>query len=128
MKSAPSFHDWWDPAIEPYYRADVEDEPNGSVRVRIRPETINQVLAQGREEDWMKLFSGIRAPTLLITSHEPYGGPGTSPIVAREAASATAGMIAGCRWIQVPGNHATMLFGEGARQTAAAIETFVRGD
>jgi pimeloyl-ACP methyl ester carboxylesterase len=127
MKSAPSFHDWWDPAIESYYRADVEDLPDGSVRVRIRPETIGQVLAQGREEDWAGLFSGLRIPTLLVTSHGPYGGPGTSPIVPREAARATAEMIPGCRWVEVPGNHATMLFGEGARQTAAAIASFLRG-
>jgi pimeloyl-ACP methyl ester carboxylesterase len=127
MRSAPSFHDWWDSTIESYYRADVEDLPDGAVRVRIRPETISQVLAQGRTEDWTKLFSDIRVPTLLITSHGPYGGPGTSAIVPREAARATAEMVPGCRWVEVPGNHATMLFGEGARQTAAAIESFLRG-
>jgi len=42
-------------------------------------------------------------------------------------AKATAEAIPGCRWEIVPGNHATMLFGEGARRTAAAIADFVGG-
>lgn len=127
MRAAPSFHEWWDPAIEPYYRADVEDQPDGSVRVRIRPGTIGEVLVRGRDEDWEKLLSAIRVPTLLVTSHGPYGGPGTSPIVPRAAAKATAEAIPGCRWEIVPGNHVTMLYGEGARRTAAAIADFVGG-
>jgi pimeloyl-ACP methyl ester carboxylesterase len=127
MRSLPSFDGWWDPAIEAYYQTDVEDLPGGSVRVRIRPETIGQVLASGREENWGELIAAVSAPTLLVTSHGPYGGPGTSPIVPREAARATAAELADCRWIEVPGNHVTMLFGEGGRQTAAAIASFVSG-
>lgn len=127
MRAAPSFHEWWDPAIEPYYRADVEDLPDGRVRVRTRPETITEVVTRGRGEDWERLLADVHAPTLLVTSHGSYGGPGTSAIVPREAARATAEAIPGCRWVEVPGNHVTMLFGKGAEQTAAAIAEFVSG-
>lgn len=127
MRAAPSFHEWWDPAIEAYYRADVEDLPDGKVRVRIRPETIAEVAARGREVNWDGLLAGLRVPTLLVTSHGPYGGPGTSAIVPREAAQATAETIPGCRWVEVPGNHVSMLFGRGARETAEAIAEFVSG-
>jgi pimeloyl-ACP methyl ester carboxylesterase len=127
MRAAPSFHDWWDPAIEAYYRADVEDLPDGKVRVRTRPETIAEVAARGRQENWEGLLAGLQVPTLLVTSRGSYGGPGTSAIVPREAAQATAETIPGCRWVEVPGNHATMLFGKGAEQTVSAIAEFVSG-
>jgi pimeloyl-ACP methyl ester carboxylesterase len=127
MRSLPSFGGWWDPAIEAYYQTDLEDLPEGRVRVRIRPETIGEVLARGREENWAKLIASVAAPTLLVTSHGAYGGPGTSAIVPRDAARATAAELPDCRWIEVPGNHVTMLFGEGGRQTVAAISRFVGG-
>ena len=37
----------------------------------------------------------------------------------------TVNMMQDCRYVEVPGNHVTMLYGEGARQSVRAIAGFV---
>jgi len=125
IKKAPFFDDWWEPAIESYYRADVETAEDGSVTPRSRYENIVEVLDRVSEVDWNEIASGINQPTLLFRAQEGMGGKGSIPLLADETARATADAILNCRYTEVPGNHMTMLYGPGARKMADDIIGFV---
>ncbi|HKS39606.1 MAG TPA: alpha/beta hydrolase [Blastocatellia bacterium] len=125
MKSAPFFYEWWDPTIESYFRADAEICEDGSVRPRSRPENIAEAMDKAEQENWNEHIARIRQPVLLLHAPGPYGPPGTPPIVPFEQAKATTEELANCRYVEVPGNHLTMLFGEGARRIVESISEFV---
>jgi pimeloyl-ACP methyl ester carboxylesterase len=125
MKRAPFFDGWWDRAIESYFRADVEFNDDGTVKVRSKPENIAEAIDRAGIEDWAAHVAAIRQPAILLHAPGGYGPAGTPPIVLLEQAQATAGAMADCRYMEVPGNHITMLFGDGARTIVKNITEFV---
>ncbi len=126
IKQAPYFSGWeWDPTVESYYRADVHVNPNGMVQARAHPEHIAAAIEGVLAEDWLAILRTVRQPVLLLQAPEPYGPPGTPPIVSAEQAQETVQYLANCRYVQVPGNHMTMLYGRGARQIVAEITAFL---
>lgn len=125
IKKAPHFADWWDPTIEEYYRAGVEDNRDGSVRSRTRSHVLAQSLAKLAESDWCAILSKISQPLLLLHALGPYGVPGTPPIVTTEMANATVACAPNARTAIIPGNHLTMLYGENARVVVDEIVRFV---
>lgn len=125
IKQAPYYSGWWDAAIEDYYRADVRTNQDGSVQSRSRPDTIAAAMDGLLAEPWVEHAALIRQPALLVHSLGPYGPPGAPPILAADAARETVDAIQDCRYVQVPGNHMTMLFGAGAREATSAITAFV---
>jgi pimeloyl-ACP methyl ester carboxylesterase len=127
MKQAPAFDGWWDPAIESYFRADVETNDDGTVQARSRPESIAEAIDRAGAENWSAHLALIRQPAILLHALGPYGPVGTPPIVLLKQAQATVEAMADCRYIEVPGNHITMLFGEGARAIVKNITEFVTG-
>lgn len=126
VRRMPFYQDWWDPTIESYYRADVEIRDDGTVKPRSRPEAISQALDQVLAEDWPGHLAAIRQPMLLLNALGAYGPPGTPPVLPREQALETIAAVADGRYVEVPGNHMTMLFGEGAQRTVEAVLEFVR--
>jgi hypothetical protein len=124
IKQAPYYTGWWDSAIESYYRADVCTNEDGSVQPRSRPETIAAAMDGLLAEHWVQHAAAIRQPALLVHALGPYGPPGAPPILARDAARETVAALADCRYLQVPGNHMTMLYGDAARQAVDAIKAF----
>ena len=128
IKQAPYFDGWWDADVESYYRADVRDNPDGTVQPRARPESIDAAFQGLLLEDWPALLAGARQPSILLHADGAYGPPGAPPVVARDQALATVAALPNCRYVQVPGNHMTMLYAEGARRIVETIEAFVAGD
>jgi pimeloyl-ACP methyl ester carboxylesterase len=124
MKQAPSFDGWWDATIESYFRADVEVEADGSVRQRSRSESIFEAAEKAQLEDWSIHLAGINQPAILFHARGGYGPPGTPPLVPLEDALATAKGLSNCRYVEVPGNHFTMLYGEGADLIVNQIDRF----
>ncbi len=125
MKKMPFFQGWWDPTIESYYRADVEIRSDGTVKPRTRPEAIIEAVDKSLKEDWAQHLSAIKQPMLLLNAPGSFGPPGTAPILSREQALETVNAVALGRYIEVPGNHMTMLYGEGAKRMVAEIIAFV---
>jgi pimeloyl-ACP methyl ester carboxylesterase len=125
IKQAPYFQGWWDPAIESYYRADVRVNQDGSAQARSRPEVIGAAMDGVIAEDWPTHLAAIRQPTILFQAPGPYGPPGAPPILSAEQARATIERLAGCRYVEVPGNHMTMLYGAGARRFVEEITAFL---
>ncbi|GAB3395334.1 alpha/beta fold hydrolase [Azotobacter armeniacus] len=126
IKRMPFYAGWWDPSIESAYRADVEIRDDGTVKPRSRPEAIGEALDKLLAEDWPGHMAAVRQPMLLLNALGAYGPPGTPPVLPREQALETVAAVADGRYVEVPGNHMTMLFGEGATRTVEAILGFVR--
>jgi pimeloyl-ACP methyl ester carboxylesterase len=125
IKKAPFYQGWWDVTIESYFRADVQINADGSVQARSRPENITEALHGANDEDWFKHLAAIRQPAILIRGTAAFGLSGAPPVVTDEEARETIDLIAGCRYVEVPGNHMTMLYREGARRIVEAISRFV---
>ncbi len=125
MKHLPFFHDWWEPLIESYFRADVEIAADGTVKPRARPEAIMAAAAGVMAEDWPALLPKVKNPLLLLNAPGPFGPPGTPPVLPADLARETVAAVPDGRYVEVPGNHLTMLFGPGARKMTAAIRNFV---
>jgi len=112
MRAVPFFRDW-DAALERYFRADVEQMPDGSVRSR------SSALAIARDLDAHFFYSmclhfpALRCPTLFL--RPALGLLGDRGHVFSEAeANAITRHIPNCRRAEVPGcNHYTMLLKSG---------------
>jgi pimeloyl-ACP methyl ester carboxylesterase len=125
MKKMPFFQGWWDTTIESFYRADVEIHNDGTVKPRSRPEAIIEAVDKSLNEDWAQYLAAIRQPMLLLNSLGSFGLPGAPPVLPCEHALETVNAVAYGRYIEVPGNHMTMLYGEGAQRMVAEILAFV---
>lgn len=125
VKAMPYYEGWWDPDLEAYYRADVWEDKDGSVRSRLDPEKIRQALEGTTEVDWSSLAGLIDAPLLLFRTTAPFGPPGYPPMVSSEQADRTIRLLTSARYVELPGNHITALFGVSARIVAQAIVDFV---
>ena len=117
----------FDDAILAHYRADVEKLEEGHIRPRTPPEVITEASQRLVAEPWRDLIPRIEQPVLLINAIGPYGLPGTPPLLPQELAEKTVRVLARGQYAQVPGNHMTMMFGEGARAAAELIAGFVGG-
>jgi hypothetical protein len=65
---------------------------------------------------------------LLLNAGEAYGPPGSPPLVPPEHAITTAKAFRNCRYVAVPGNHLTMVFGPNAAVVRREIEKFLADD
>jgi pimeloyl-ACP methyl ester carboxylesterase len=125
VRSQPYFADWWDPAIEAYYRADVEGLPDGRVKPRSHPDHIQQAIEATLVPDWPRIVTRIDQPTLVVRARGPFGPPGSPPILAEEPARTLVESLPDGRLVEVDGNHITGFFGESAPVVANAIRSFV---
>jgi len=125
MRATPALAGAWDAAVEGYFRADIRPLADGRVQVRTPGDVIAQVIHQGQAEDWQAHLEAVAAPVLYLHSRGAFGPPGTVPIVLDDQAKATAQTLRDCRYEIVPGNHMTMLFGDGAIAVSAALDDFL---
>jgi pimeloyl-ACP methyl ester carboxylesterase len=128
MRAMPSLDGHWGPEIEGFYDADIEDQADGTVRVRIPAEVIQQVILEGQKVDWQERMGRVRQPVLLLHALGGYGPPGTPSLVLEEQAREAVALLPDCRYARVPGNHMTMLLGENAREMLTHMRAFVAGE
>jgi pimeloyl-ACP methyl ester carboxylesterase len=124
VRQLPWLDGGWSDDLLPYFRADVELRQDGTVRPRTTPAVIAQVVAAGQRERWSEIVAAARRPALVVHAPGPFGPPGTSPIVTRAQAKDLMASLPDARYLEVPGNHITMLTGARAATIVAAIETF----
>ena len=126
VKAMPYYADWeWDPALEAFYRADLEELPEGGVRSVCRPEHIRQAVEGTLEVDWDDMVRRIEQPILFIRATDPFGPPGYPPIVPEDKARLTMDRLSDGRYAEFAGNHLTFLFGDGAVRVADEVVDFV---
>ena len=122
-KQAP-YIDFWDENIESYYNADVKI--NADKSVSCIPQLQNMVFAVNGvlAEPWAEYLKTVEQPTLLIN------GPGIytmgAALLPKENALETVAMMKNCSYVEVPGNHQTMVYGEGAKAIVKAIKEFIK--
>lgn len=128
VRALPYFNGWWDEHCEGYYRADVEELPDGSVKPRAHPDHIRQAVEGSAKVDWPSTVSRIEQPTLLVRATAPYGPPGYPAIVTRDQARRTLELLGNGSLVELDGNHLTAFFGNGAVVAAGAIRDFILED
>lgn len=126
MKQLPFFQNWWEPEIESYYRADVEFLSDGSVKPRSKPEAIIEAVEKALTEDWHAHLEHIKNPMILLNAPEGVGA-GIPPVLPHEQAMETVNAVKDARYYEIPGNHFTMLYGEGAEKTVEALKSLSVG-
>jgi hypothetical protein len=119
---------WWNAAAEAYYRSDVRQLADGRVAAVCRPSHIMQAVEATLVPDWPDLVSRIRQPTLLFRATEPFGPPGSPPILSADQAARTLARLQNGRLVELEGNHFTALFGAPARLASAEIVRFLTAD
>ena len=125
MKQMPFFQGWWDQTIESFYRADVDIREDGTVKPRSRPEAIIEAVDSALDENWMQHLAMVKQPLLMLNAIGPYGPHGSPPVLPRDQALETVRAVADGRYVEVPGNHMTMLYGEGAQRIVDEIIAFL---
>jgi hypothetical protein len=128
MRSAPHVGGFWDGAIEGYFRAEIQENADGTAQSLTSAGAIAQALEGVQNEEWAELVSRVKQPVLLLNAVGEYGPPGSPPVVPAEHASATARAFDDCEYVEIPGNHLTMVFGESAALVRREIESFVNGN
>lgn len=128
MRGAPHVAGFWDDAIEGYFRAEIQENADGTAQSLTSASAIAQALDGVQAEEWEELVSKVRQPVLLLNSTGEYGPPGSPPVVPAEHAIATSRAFADCKYVEIPGNHLTMVFGEPGALIEREIESFVDGD
>jgi hypothetical protein len=111
--------------VEAYYRADVQTNADGTVQARSRPAAIAEAAEKGLMVDWPALLGRVQQPVLMLHAPGSYGPPGASAVVPLEKAQETLSLLPHHTYVQIPGNHMTMLFGQNAEQMAQAIQAFI---
>jgi acyl-CoA synthetase (AMP-forming)/AMP-acid ligase II/esterase/lipase len=124
MRTVPYLADAWDEDIAGFFRADAEVRQDGSVRPRPSRRAIEQCLALGREVPWPEVIARAAAPALVLHAPGAFGPDGTPPLVLRAQAEELVARLPDARLVTVPGNHFTMLFGDGARAVMGALDEF----
>lgn len=125
IKTMPYYEGWWDPAIEGFYRADVDDNPDGTVQAKSHSDHIRQAVEGTLEIDWPALVRSVTQPTLFLRATDPFGPPGAPPIVSEAQGRTTVERLPDSRLVAIPGNHITYLFGSSAPAVVGAIHEFV---
>ncbi len=122
VQQAPYLH-FWDAAMRSYYAADVRTLEDGQVIPIPQPTHMVHAVTGALAEPWLDYLKSIPQPALLIN------GPGiytmNAALLPEELALETVGLMKNCSYANVPGNHQTMLYGEGAAAIVASINEFL---
>jgi pimeloyl-ACP methyl ester carboxylesterase len=128
MKGAAHVAGAWDSSLEGYFRAELQENPDGTAQSLTSSNAVEQALRGVGVEDWAQHVAGVAHPVVLLNASEGYGPPGSPPLVPPEHARTTAAAFENCRYVAVPGNHLTMVFGENAAVVRREIEAFLAKD
>ena len=126
VQAAPYWQGYWDAEVEAFYRADVQIMEDGRVKARTRPEAIIEAIDHALSEPWPEHMGKVQQPALMLNAPGAIGPPGTLPILPYEMAQETMEALPNCKYIRIPGNHFTMLYGPNAAEIVDAISGFIQ--
>lgn len=125
MRSMAYLCGTWDDAYEAYFRAEALVHEDGTVTARPQAANMAEAVENALGEDWYSRLKKVQAPALLLRAPEGYGTPGTPPVLLEADARETASALAHCRYEEVLGNHATMMFQPAVQSVAGALRRFI---
>jgi pimeloyl-ACP methyl ester carboxylesterase len=116
----------WNDALAAVYDAELEELADGTVRSGCRPEHIRQVVEGELAHDWPTIAARVECPTLLLRTTDPFGPPGSPPIMSADGARRTLARLRRGRLVEVPGNHISFAFGAHAPRVVEELLAFAR--
>jgi len=119
VKKLP-FLTFWDERMISYYRADVQDLPDGGVKPHCNIMTITEKSMNLAVIDWSGVIETVEPHTILLNALDNYTLD--EPLLPDEIAKETVEMMKNAKYQGIDGNHQTMLYGDGAKQIAAHIK------
>jgi len=122
IKVAP-YNTFWDDAMLTYYRADVKENQDGTVTQRSKPSHMAEAVYNVLKLPWPFYLNRQHKPTLLVNAPGVYTLD--AALLPEENARETCELMQNCQYVAVEGNHHTMLYGKGAKQTVKAIKKFL---
>jgi pimeloyl-ACP methyl ester carboxylesterase len=126
VRGAPYMNGTWDESAESYFRAELVEHPDGGFTSATSGAAVAQAAMGVAVEPWLHHVQQVGAPALVLNALAGFGPPGTPPLFDEIVTRATARAFPQARYVVVPGNHITLLFGEGASAIRQEIERFVR--
>jgi pimeloyl-ACP methyl ester carboxylesterase len=123
VRSAPYMDAWTDDMLS-YYAADVQKMEDNSVMPVPQPANMAQAVNAVLSEPWVQMMKQLEQPALLVNGTGIYTMG--AALLHEENARATVAMLSHCHYVKVPGNHQTMLYGEGAKEIVTAIREFIK--
>ncbi len=124
IRQAPYMSGVWDESTESYFRAELVEHPDGSVGSATSNAAIGQAAMGVATEPWLAHVQRVSAPVLLLNAVGAFGPPDAPPLFDEQVARATARAFPNAKYVIVPGNHITLLFGAGAAAVRREIEQF----
>ncbi len=123
VKQAPYIH-FWDDAMLHYYQADVATADDGTVEPRSSIADITQIAIASSKEPWSTYFEDMKHRALLINAVEEYtlGQPLLPDFLAKKIVQ----KMKNGTYLEVGGNHQTMLYGQHADEIVKAIQDFLQ--
>lgn len=123
MKASPTLN-FWEDVMTTYYRADVEDLPDGKVKPYPNLAKMIKVSIGVYSQPWHVFFRNVQQPALLINATDNYNL--NEPLLPENKAKESVSYLQQGTYLKVEGNHQTMLYGKGSQQITDAITQFVK--
>jgi pimeloyl-ACP methyl ester carboxylesterase len=121
MKKSPQ-NTFWEDAMESYYRADVHIASNGITQTNSNISNITAMAVGLSSMPWKSIFETVYQPALLIRAVDIYTCE--EPLLPFRQAKNAVKLMDDCDYLEVEGNHQTMLYGNGAKQIVEALINF----
>ncbi|MGB4839030.1 MAG: alpha/beta hydrolase [Saprospiraceae bacterium] len=128
IRSAEYIGDQWHSDMELYYKADVTLAENGTLVTKSNSDHIQAAVQDIYEigAKWLDYISGLEHESILLNGTGIYALG--APILPQELAMETVNLMKNCVYENIPGNHLTMLYGDGAFKIAKSIERLLDDD
>lgn len=123
MKKSPQ-NTFWDEAMESYYRADVYIDKMGITQTNSNISNITAMAVGLTSLPWESMFEHVHQPTILMHALGVYTLE--EPLLPLRQAKKAVKLIEDCDYINIEGNHQTMLYGNGAKQVVEGICDFYK--
>jgi pimeloyl-ACP methyl ester carboxylesterase len=116
---------FWDPLMENYYRADIQKNTDGTVSCIPKLSHMMEAVMKGSlGEPWLEYLKEVEHESILINAPGIYTLG--AALLPEENAMETVELMKNCVYVKVPGNHQTMLYGEGAQEIVQVIKHFLK--
>jgi pimeloyl-ACP methyl ester carboxylesterase len=123
VKAAP-YLTFWDEQMLSYYKADVKTNADGTVSCIPQPAHMMEAVLKGSlGEPWLDYLRSVEQQAILINAPGIYTME--AALLPEENAIETVELMKNCIYAKVPGNHQTMLYGDGAKEIVSIIKHFI---
>ena len=123
VKAAP-YISFWDEHMLSYYKADIKTNEDGTVTcIPQKDHMMEAVLKGSLGEPWLEYLKTVEHTSILINAPAVYTME--AALLPETNAMETVEIMKNCIYAKVPGNHQTMLYGDGAKEIVSIIKHFL---